>query len=56
MLYHITLIRMSIIKKSTNNKCWRDYGKWEPSCAVGGRGNLYSRYGEQYGDYFKNQE
>ena len=23
MRYHFTLIRMVIIKKSTNNKCWR---------------------------------
>ena len=36
MLYHITLIRMAIIKKSTINKCWREFGKKEPSCAVGG--------------------
>ena len=23
MRYHLTLVRIAIIKKSTNNKCWR---------------------------------
>ena len=27
MRYHLTLIRMAIIKKSTNNKCWRMWRK-----------------------------
>ena len=27
MRYHVTLVRMAIIKKSTNNKCWRGYGE-----------------------------
>ena len=27
MRYHLTLIRMTIIKKSTNNKCWRRCGE-----------------------------
>ena len=27
MRYHVTLVRMDIIKKSTNNKCWRGCGK-----------------------------
>ena len=26
MKYHLTLVRMVIIKKSTNNKCWRECG------------------------------
>ena len=27
MIYHLTLIRMAIIKKSANNKCWRGCGE-----------------------------
>ena len=27
MRYHLTLVRMAMIKKSTNNKCWREYGE-----------------------------
>ena len=29
MRYHLTLIRVAIIKKSTNNKCWRGCGEKE---------------------------
>ena len=27
MRYYLTLVRMAIIKKSTNNKCWREWRK-----------------------------
>jgi len=33
--YLLTLVKMAIIKKSTNNKCWRGYGEKGPSCIVG---------------------
>ena len=39
MRYHLTLVRMAVIKKSTNNKCWRVCGEREPSCTVGGNVN-----------------
>ena len=36
MRYHLTPVRMTIINKSTNNRCWWDVEKKESSCTVGG--------------------
>ena len=54
MRYHLTLVRMAIIKKSKNNKCWRACGKREHFCTVGGNVNWYSPYERRYGDSLKN--
>ena len=39
MRYHLTLVRMAAIQKSTNNKRWRGCGEQERSCTVGGKVN-----------------
>ena len=36
MRYHLTLVRMEIIKNSANNKCWRRVEEREPSYTVTG--------------------
>ena len=54
LMYHLTLVRMAIIKKSTNNNAGEGVEKREPSCTVGGNVNWYSHYGEQYGGFYKN--
>ena len=55
MKYHITLVRMAVLKKSTNNKCWTGCGeKGTLLHCVGGNANQISHYGEQCGDSLKN--
>ena len=51
--YHLTLVRMAIVKKPTKNKCWRGCGKKETLYTVGGNVNWCSHYGEQYGGSLK---
>ena len=53
MRYHLSPVRMAIIKTSTNHIFWKECGEKGTSCTVGGNGNWYSHYGEQYRDFFK---
>ena len=56
MMCHLTLIRMAIIKKSTNNNPGEGVEKSVPSHAVGGNVNWYRHYGEQYRGFLKNEK
>ena len=53
--YHLTSIRMAIIKKSKNNNCCKDVEKRE-TVLFGGNVNWYSHYGEQCGHASKNEK
>ena len=47
--YHLTPVRMSIVKKAANNKCWRKYVIQGIFYTVGGKVKWCSHYGQQHG-------
>ena len=50
MIYHLTTVRMAILKNFKNKKTAGDgVEKREPSYLVGHNVNWYSHYGEEYG-------
>ena len=53
MRYHLTSVRMAIIKQAINNKCWRECGEKGTLLYCQWECKLYNNYGEQYGSSFK---
>ena len=51
--YYLTLARMAIIKKSTNNKCWRGCGEKVMLLQYWWEYKLVQHYRRQYGDSLK---
>ena len=51
MRYHPIMVRITIIKKSTNSTCWRQCGE-----KIGRNVNWYSHYREQYGCSLKKKK
>ena len=47
--YHLTLVRMVIITKSTNSKFWKGCGEKGTLVQCWENVKWYSHYGEQYG-------
>ena len=52
--YHLTLVRMAIIKSPQIINAGEGVEKREPSCTVGGNGSWYNHCGEHYGGTLEN--
>ena len=54
MRYHLTTVGITIVKKSTNNKCWRGYEEKGALLNFGANVNQYKRHREQWESSSKN--
>ena len=55
MRYHLTSVRMAVLRKTTNNKHCEDVGKREPLCTAGRSADWCSQCGKQHGSVSKSK-
>jgi hypothetical protein len=51
--FHLTPVRISIIKNTTNKCVGKDLGEKEPSCTAGRNTNWCNHSGKKFGDFLK---
>ena len=54
MKYHLTSVKIPIIKKARNYKCWRECGEKGTLCTASGHVNPYSHDENLYGGSLRN--
>jgi hypothetical protein len=52
--FHLTPVRIAIIKNTNNNRCWQGCGEKELLYTAGGNASLSNHSGKQYGGFLKN--
>ena len=55
MVYHLTLVRMTIIEKSRNRKCWKRFGERGTQINCWWECKLLQHYEKQYGGSSKHR-
>jgi hypothetical protein len=52
--WHLTLLKMTKIKYSSDSTCWQGCKQGEHSSIADGSTNLYSNFGNQFGGFLEN--
>jgi hypothetical protein len=51
--FHLTPVRIAIIRNTTNKRCCEDVGKKEPSYTTGGNASWCNHSGKKFGGFLK---